>query len=80
MQPILSSGLFVPDGIAVDWIANNIYFAESKGRRIYVVRLDGRFRHVLVENLGIPRGISVDPETMYVIISVFVVLNIIYTV
>ena len=52
----------MPDGIAVDWIADNIYFTESRGGRIDVVNLEGRFRRVLVDNLSSPRGLAVDPS------------------
>ncbi len=61
-KPILSAGMYMPDGIAVDWIGENIYFTESRGNRIDVVNLEGRFRHVLVDNLGSPRGLAVDPS------------------
>lgn len=61
-QPILSAGLYMPDGIAVDWIGENVYFTESRGSRIDVVNLEGQYRHVLVDNLGSPRGLAVDPS------------------
>ena len=52
----------MPDGIAVDWIGENIYFTESRGNRIDVVNLNGRHRRVLVDKLGFPRGLAVDPK------------------
>ena len=60
----MSGGLYMPDGIAVDWIAENIYFTESKGKRIDVARLDGKYRQSLIRNLDVPRGIAVDPNKM----------------
>ena len=52
----------MPDGIAVDWIGENVYFTESRGSRIDVVNLDGQYRHIVVDKLGSPRGLAVDPE------------------
>ena len=52
------------DGIAIDWIAENIYFTESKGKRIDVASLDGKFRRTIIKGLGLPRGIAVDPSKM----------------
>ncbi|XP_028393318.1 low-density lipoprotein receptor-related protein 2-like [Dendronephthya gigantea] len=66
VEPIFSAGLYMPDGIAVDWIAENIYFTESRGSRIDVVNLEGKYRHVLIhDNLGSPRGLAVDPQHRY---------------
>lgn len=55
----------MPEGIAVDWIADNVYFTESRGGRIDVVNLNGRYRHILVDGLGSPRGLAVDPKVRY---------------
>eukprot|EP00058_Branchiostoma_floridae_P017892 XP_002603381.1 hypothetical protein BRAFLDRAFT_80374 [Branchiostoma floridae] len=49
------------EGIAVDWVSSNQYWTERLSGRIYVSRLDGSFRQVLIDNLSQPRGIAVHP-------------------
>ena len=53
----------VPDGIAVDWIAKNVYFSESSANRVDVSSFDGKKRASLISS-GIhnPRGIVIDPR------------------
>lgn len=47
--------------MAIDWIANNLYWADSDYRQIMVAREDGRFQKVLYEtNIDHPRGVTVD--------------------
>jgi sugar lactone lactonase YvrE len=54
------------EGVAVDWIGRNLYFADAERRTIEVARLDGRHRKVLVASgLRNPRGIAVDPRDGY---------------
>ena len=56
-------GLSVPDGLAVDWVAKNLYFVESSAQRIFVCKLDGRHRVSLItKGLTHPRGLAVDPR------------------
>ena len=51
-----------PDGIAVDWIAGNLYFCDKGTDTIEVSKLNGSFRKVLVsEGLQEPRAIALDP-------------------
>lgn len=51
-----------PDGIAVDWVARNIYWTDTGTDRIEVARLNGTSRKVLIsEALDEPRAITVDP-------------------
>nr|CAI5860807.1 unnamed protein product [Callosobruchus analis] len=49
-----------PDGIAVDWISQNIYWTDTGTDRIEVVRLQGGYRKVIImDKLIDPRGIAV---------------------
>lgn len=48
--------------IAVDWVAGNIFWSDSKRGVIEVARLDGSNQHVLLSNeVGKPASIAVDP-------------------
>jgi low density lipoprotein receptor-related protein 5/6 len=59
---IVEFGLSSAEGIAVDWVANNIYWTDMNKKRIEVARLDGSSRCVLVwRNLDSPRAIALDP-------------------
>ena len=50
--------------MAIDWVANNIYWTDMKKKRIEVARLDGSSRKVLVwRNLDSPHAIAVDPPS-----------------
>lgn len=48
-------------GIAVDWIAQNLYWTDQKRGLIEVSRLDGTFRRVISSQLFKPSLIAVDP-------------------
>jgi low-density lipoprotein receptor-related protein 4 len=52
IKTIVSTGLNTPNGIAVDWVADNIYWSDSALKMIEVSRLDGAHRKTLLrENL-----------------------------
>ncbi|KAK3706540.1 hypothetical protein QZH41_013032 [Actinostola sp. cb2023] len=62
-EAIITTGLAVPDGLAVDWVGRNLYIVDSSANRIYVSKLDGSHRASLIStNLAKPRGITLDPR------------------
>lgn len=65
-RTIVSTGLSTPNGLAVDWIANNIYWSDSGVKVIEVARLDGSCRKVLIrENLDDPRAMILYPKKAF---------------
>ena len=59
---IITSDIEHPDGIAVDWIARNIYWTATGTDRIEVSRLNGTSRKIVIsDGLDEPRAIAVDP-------------------
>ncbi|XP_047465711.1 low-density lipoprotein receptor-related protein 2 [Mugil cephalus] len=62
-QEVFSTGLMVPESIAVDWVGRNLYWTDSVMENIEVSTLDGRFRKVLLtKNVTSPRGLVLDPR------------------
>lgn len=62
-QKIIDLGLASPEGIAVDWSALNIYWADPATNRIEVSRLTGSSRRVLIwKNVDEPHSIALDPS------------------
>ena len=52
-----------PEGIAIDWVARNLYWTDSGKRVLEVASLDNpNLRRVLVDTqVRNPRGIAIDP-------------------
>lgn len=71
IETIIQFGITAPEGMAVDWVAHNIYWADSKTNRIEVARLDGSSRRVLVwDGLSHPKAIALDPPNGLVLLSI----------
>ena len=50
-------------GMAIDWIADNLYWTDEDRGYIMMSRLDGRHRTVLVTGLTRPKSVTVNPLT-----------------
>lgn len=55
-----------PFRIAVDWVANNIYWTDMKHKLIEVAHLDGTNRRKLIENLREPISLALFPKEGYI--------------
>ncbi|GCB72245.1 hypothetical protein scyTo_0001890 [Scyliorhinus torazame] len=63
VEVIVQHGLDTPEGLAVDWIAGNIYWIDSKMEQIEVAKLDGNMRTTLIAgSMMYPRAIALDPR------------------
>ncbi|XP_063833945.1 prolow-density lipoprotein receptor-related protein 1-like [Ostrinia nubilalis] len=66
IEVVVEQGLWTVEGIAVDWVAENLYWVESGLHQIEVARLDGRWRRTLLSgDMDSPRAIAVDPRVGY---------------
>ena len=60
---VVEFGLDFPDGMAVDWVAGNVYWTDMSFNRIEVARTDGRARRVLIwSDLTRPSSLAVNPS------------------
>ncbi|XP_002741307.2 prolow-density lipoprotein receptor-related protein 1-like [Saccoglossus kowalevskii] len=63
VEPVVETGLATTEGLAVDWIADNIYWVESNLDQIEVARINGTMRTTLIAgNMESPRAIALDPR------------------
>jgi len=68
---VVTTELSNPDGLAVDWVARNLYWTDSGTDRIEVSRLNGSSRKILIsDGLDEPRAIIVDPIGGFDILSI----------
>ncbi|XP_065196274.1 low-density lipoprotein receptor-related protein 4-like [Sycon ciliatum] len=62
-QELVVKDIATPDGIAVDWIGDHIYWTDTGGNMIEVARLDGTGRKVIINtDLDEPRDITLYPS------------------
>ncbi|XP_058238194.1 low-density lipoprotein receptor-related protein 1B-like isoform X2 [Hemibagrus wyckioides] len=62
IEVVVQHGLATPEGLAVDWIAGNLYWIDSNLDQIEVSRLNGDMRTTLIAGgMEHPRAIALDP-------------------
>jgi len=62
-ETIISANLTTPDGLAIDWIADNIYWTDAGRKVIEVARLDGSSRKIIIQDgLDEPRAVAMFPR------------------
>ncbi len=68
VKVIVEQGIATAEGLAVDWLAQNLYWVDSTLDQIEVAKLDGRWRATVVagqmHNL---RALALDPREGYVL-------------
>ena len=58
---VITADIGQPDGLAIDWVARNVFWTDNGSGQIEVAKLDGSSRRVLVsKGLHKPRDISLD--------------------
>ncbi|XP_076069558.1 LDL receptor protein 1 isoform X2 [Oratosquilla oratoria] len=63
IEVVVQTGLATAEGLAVDWVGENLYWVESNLDQIEVAKLNGSYRRTLVaSNMESPRAISLDPR------------------
>lgn len=71
-QTDIANGVLIPEGLAIDWFTDNIYWTDSEANRIEVATLEGKYRKVLFwTDLDQPRAIAVVPMKGYCIFYLF---------
>ena len=66
METVVSTDLTTADGIAVDWIAQNLYWTDTGRNVVEVARLNGTSRLIIVsKDLDEPRAIALFPRKGY---------------
>lgn len=66
ITPVVQRGLLTAEGLAVDWVAGNLYWVESGLHQIEVARVDGQHRRTLLSgDMDSPRAIALDPTKVF---------------
>lgn len=67
-RSIITKGLEKPEGLAIDWYTDNIYWTDGETNRIEVSTINGTYQRVLFwTDLDQPRAITLVPSRKYMI-------------
>ena len=62
IEPVITTRLLSPDGLACDWVGRHLYWVDSETKRIEVSELNGINQKVLYwQGIDQPRGVVLDP-------------------
>lgn len=68
-ENLVVDGLGSTEGIAIDWLAKNLYWVDSKKNTIEVSDLYGNYRTTLTSTgVNKPRNLVVDPRERYILL------------
>ena len=64
LLPVVGSGAPTCEGLAVDWVGNNLYWTDNAFNCIFVASLSNLslVQKVICDNLTHPKSIALDPE------------------
>ncbi|BET02800.1 low-density lipoprotein receptor [Nesidiocoris tenuis] len=63
IEVVVQTGLTSAEGLAVDWIGENLYWVESNLDQIEVAKLNGSYRRALIAGeMESPRALALDPR------------------
>lgn len=61
-RAIVFENLTTPDGLAIDWLADNLFWTDTGRKVLEVAKLDGTCRKVIFDKgLDEPRAVAVFP-------------------
>ena len=65
-EAIVTEGVERADGVAVDWIARNLYWTDGGRNYIAVSRLNGTMKKILIETeIDEPRYVEILSKDLY---------------
>lgn len=66
-KTLVSTGLHTPNGLAIDWIANNMYWTDTGLKIMEVSRIDGSSRKIIIKDgLTDPRAMILYPKEGFI--------------
>lgn len=69
VENIITDKIITPDGLAIDWMYDLLFWTDDGIDHIQVSRLDGTYRKTIIKDTSLdrPRAIAVDPTSGFVV-------------